>query len=535
MPPRGFVGVERGYRVGQDNVVGRVHRYAFDVHQPVFLISAAGIVAFVVLTLLMPERAGAAFGWLRSTLTRNFDWFFISAGNLFVLFCLGLALSPWGKVRIGGPDATPDYGFMAWFAMLFAAGVGIGLMFFGVLEPVYHMGVTQPLGVPGAFAPTGEVLADNVAPAKSLGLAAAMYHWGLHPWAIYGIVALALGLAAYNLRLPLTIRSAFHPVFGDRVWGPVGHAIDILAVFATMFGLATSLGLGAQQASAGLEHVFGLPASPAVQVVLVVLITAVALTSVVRGLRRGVKLLSLFNLTLAGLLLLFVFLAGSPPRLLQDFGQGLLTYILQGPALSNPVGRSDDLFRQEWTSFFWAWWIAWSPFVGLFIARVSKGRTVRQFMACVLLAPTLISLFWVSTFGGVAIEQALNDPDGGVRANVIHSYNPPIALFAMLEGLPLATLTSIVGIVLVIVFFVTSSDSGSLVIDSITAGGKVDAPMPQRVFWCIFQGAVAIALLLGGGLHALQAMSISIGLPFTLVLILMCWAIVQALRQAQSR
>ena len=534
MPPQGSVGVESGYRVGQDNIVGRVHKYAFDVHQPVFLISAAGIVAFVVLTLLMPEQAEASFGWLRSTLTRMFDWFFITAGNLFVLFCLGLAVSPWGKVRIGGPDALPDYGLLAWFAMLFAAGVGIGLMFFGVLEPVYHMSLSRPLGVPAIFGPAGELLADNVAPAKNLGLAAAMYHWGLHPWAIYGVVALALGLAAYNLGLPLTIRSAFYPIFGDRVWGPIGHAIDILAVFATMFGLATSLGLGAQQASAGLNHVFGVPASVPVQVMLVMLITAVALMSVVRGMKRGVKVLSQFNVALAGLLLLFVLLAGPTSRLLDDLGQGLLTYFGQGLALSNPVGRSDDLFRQEWTSFFWAWWIAWSPFVGLFIARVSKGRTVREFMTCVLLVPTLISVIWVAAFGGVAIEQVLSDPQSAVRASVVDNYNLPIALFAMLESLPFVTLTSLVGIVLVIVFFVTSSDSGSLVIDSITAGGKVDAPLPQRVFWCVFQGVVAIALLLGGGLHALQAMSVSIGLPFTAVLILMCWAIVRALqRQAE--
>ena len=521
---------EFGHTIGENNIAGRIFRYAFDIHNPVFLVAAVGVVAFVLGTLAQPQAAEAAFGWLRSTLTQSFDWFFMLSADLFVLFCLGLLASPWGGVRIGGRSAVPDYGFGAWFAMLFAAGVGIGLMFFGVLEPLYHMGVSQPLGAPKAFAVSGEAAVGKVVEAKHLGLAAAMYHWGLHPWAIYGVVALALALAAYNLGLPLTIRSAFHPLFGERVWGWPGHLIDTLAVFAAIFGLATSLGLGAQQVSAGLSHVFGAPETVGVQVLLIVGITAIALISVVRGMERGVKRLSQINVALAGLLLLFVLCAGPTLRILGDFASGAVAYLREMPALSNPFGRSDDLFRWEWTSFYWAWWIAWSPFVGLFIARVSKGRTVRQFVVCVLLAPTLVSSLWVSVFGGAAIDQALNDPGSGVHAHVIDSYNLPMALFAMLDGLPWAGITATLSILLVVVFFVTSSDSGSLVIDSITAGGKVDAPMPQRVFWCIFQGAVAIALLLGGGLYALQAMAISIGLPFTLVLLLMCWAIVRALR-----
>ena len=306
--------------------------------------------------------------------------------------------------------------------------------------------------------------------------------------------------------------------------------IDTLAVFAAIFGLATSLGLGAQQVSAGLSHVFGAPETVGVQVILIIAITGMALTSVIRGMERGVKRLSQINVALAGLLLLFVLFAGPTLRILEDFALGTATYFREIPALSNPFGRDDDLFRWEWTSFYWAWWIAWSPFVGLFIARVSRGRTVRQFVVCVLLVPTLVSSLWVSVFGGAAIDQALHDPGSGVRAHVIDGYNLPMALFAMLDGLPWAGFMATLSILLVVVFFVTSSDSGSLVIDSITAGGKVDAPMPQRVFWCVFQGALAIALLLGGGLYALQAMAISIGLPFTLVLILMCWAIVRALR-----
>ncbi len=530
MPPSVAAKTEFGHRIGENNIVGRLFKCAFDIHNPVFLVSAVGIVAFVLGTLAQLETAEAAFGWLRTTLTQSFDWFFMLSADLFVLFCLCLLAPPWGGVKIGGRNAVPDYGFGAWFAMLFAAGVGIGLMFFGVLEPLYHMGVSQPLGAPRAFDAPGEATIGNLQEAKQLGLAAAMYHWGLHPWAIYGVVALALGLAAYNLGLPLTIRSAFYPLFGERVWGWLGHVIDTLAVFAAIFGLATSLGLGAQQVSAGLSHVFGAPETVGVQVILIIAITGMALTSVMRGMERGVKRLSQINVALAGLLLLFVLFAGPTLRILEDFALGTATYFREIPALSNPFGRDDDLFRWEWTSFYWAWWIAWSPFVGLFIARVSRGRTVRQFVVCVLLVPTLVSSLWVSVFGGAAIDQALHDPGSGVRAHVIDGYNLPMALFAMLDGLPWAGFMATLSILLVVVFFVTSSDSGSLVIDSITAGGKVDAPMPQRVFWCVFQGALAIALLLGGGLYALQAMAISIGLPFTLVLILMCWAIVRALR-----
>ena len=524
-----------GYVIGQDNIAGRIHRYGFDIHNPVFLISAGSIVAFVLLALGFPSEAATAFGWLRAALTRTFDGFFIVAANFFVLFCLLLLAPPWGRIKIGGPDAVAEFSFGAWFAMLFAAGVGIGLMFFGVLEPVYHMGVSQPLGVASPFGADGGIAAEQVAQAKAMGLGATLYHWGLHAWAVYSVVALALGLAAYNSGLPFTIRSAFHPLFGDRVWGWVGHVIDTLAVFATLFGLATSLGLGAQQASAGLSHVFGTPATTAVQVALIIAITAIALTSVVRGMERGVKVLSQINVALAGLLLLFVLFAGPTLRLLTDFALGVVAYLSALPALSNPVGRTDDLFRQDWTAFYWAWWIAWSPFVGMFIARVSRGRTVREFITCVLLVPTLISGLWVSVFGGVAIEQVLNDPNSAVRAHVIDGYNLPIALFAMLDGLPLASITAVISIGLIIVFFVTSSDSGSLVVDSITAGGKLNAPLPQRVFWCVFQGAVAIALLLGGGLEALQAMVISIGLPFTLVLLLMCASIFRTLQRERHR
>ncbi|WP_414897528.1 BCCT family transporter [Rhodovulum sp. YEN HP10] len=527
--------IETDYEIGQDNIEGSVGPFGFDIHNPVFLVSGLCIMAFVFYALALPAQAGAVFGWLRPFLTSTFDWFFLSAANVFVLFCLALIVLPVGRVRLGGADATPDYSYTGWFAMLFAAGMGIGLMFFGVLEPVYHMAISQPLGTPSPFAADGSLIPGNVDAAREMGLAATIYHWGLHPWAIYAIVALALALFTYNKGLPLTIRSAFYPIFGDRIWGWTGHVIDILAVFATLFGLATSLGFGAQQANAGLSHVFGVPEGLTVQILLITGITAIALISVLRGLDGGVKVLSEINMVVAALLLLFVLLAGPTGTILTDFGEGMLAYVKDLPALSNPFGREDTDYLQGWTAFYWAWWISWSPFVGMFIARVSRGRTVREFVVCVLLIPSLVCVLWMAVFGGAAIDQVLSDPvNSAVKAQVIDTYNPPMSLFAMLEALPWASVTSVIGIVLVIVFFVTSSDSGSLVIDTITAGGKIDAPLPQRVFWCTFEGAVAIVLLVGGGLSALQAMVISTGLPFTLVLLVMCFSIFRGL-QTESR
>lgn len=522
--------IETEYEIGQDNFEGKVGPIGFDIHNPVFMISSLSIVAFVFYALALPDQAAALFGWLRPFLTSTFDWFFLMSANFFVVFCLFLIVSPWGSVRLGGKGATPDYTYIGWFAMLFAAGMGIGLMFFGVLEPVYHMAISEPLGVPSPIAEDGTIIAANVDAARQMGLAATIYHWGLHPWAIYAIVALALSLFTFNKGLPLTIRSAFYPIFGERIWGWTGHIIDTLAVFATLFGLATSLGFGAQQANAGLSHIYGIPNSITVQVVLITGITAIALISVLRGLDGGVKVLSEINMVIAAILLVFVFVAAGPLGILGDFFGGLGAYATNLVGLSNPIGREDTGYMQGWTAFYWAWWISWSPFVGMFIARVSRGRTVREFLICVLLIPSLVCVLWMATFGGAAIDQVLSDPAGSaVKAQVIDAYNPPISLFAMLEGLPLSSITSTIAIVLVIVFFVTSSDSGSLVIDTITAGGKIDAPVPQRIFWCTFEGAVAIVLLVGGGLGALQAMVISTGLPFTVILLVMCWAIVKGL------
>ncbi|EIE52252.1 BCCT transporter [Salipiger aestuarii] len=525
--PEGASGlIETDYEIGQDNIERKIGPFGLDIHNPVFAISGIAIVLFVFYTLALPEQAGSVFTWLFDSVTKGFDWFFIGAANIFVIFCLLLIVTPAGSVRLGGKDARPDYGYIGWFAMLFAAGMGIGLMFYGVSEPMSHFsssigGVSVgDDGLRTDWAPLGGAEGDAQAAAR-LAFAATIFHWGLHPWAIYAVVALALALFSYNKGLPLTLRSAFYPLLGERVWGWPGHCIDVLAVFATLFGLATSLGLGATQANAGLNDLFGVPVNSTVEVILISCITAIALVSVVRGLEGGVKLLSEINMGLALLLLLFVIFTGPTLLLLTGFVDNLGAYLQYLPALSNPVGREDVNFVQGWTAFYWAWWISWSPFVGMFIARVSRGRTVREFLVCVLLIPSMVCVLWMSVFGGAAILQVLND-----GYTVAQEADLAVKLFKMLDVMPLASITSLIGIVLVIVFFVTSSDSGSLVIDTITAGGKVDAPMPQRVFWAVFEGAVAIVLLLSaGGLSSLQSMVISTGLPFTLVLLVMCFAI----------
>jgi BCCT family betaine/carnitine transporter len=516
--------IDTDYVIGQDNITGKF----LDIHGKVFSISALAIVLFVVLTLALRSEVEPLFTAIRGWLTNNLAWFFLGSANIFVLLCLGLIVSPLGKVRLGGKEAKADYSYIGWFSMLFAAGMGIGLMFYGVAEPMSHFssamgGTSVENGVRTDWAPLGAAAGDAKA-AASLSMAATIFHWGLHPWAIYAVVALALALFSFNKGLPLSIRSIFYPLLGERVWGWPGHVVDILAVFATLFGLATSLGLGAQQAAAGLEHLFGIKASDTSQVLLVIGITAIALASVLAGLDKGVKRLSEINMVLAILLLLFIIVVGPTVAILTGFFDNLGSYLVNLPALSNPFGREDANFSQGWTAFYWAWWISWSPFVGMFIARVSRGRTVREFLVAVLLVPSLVSVLWMTAFGGTALSQFIGDGFTGVQDAALE-----LKLFAMLGELPLTQISSFVGIILVVVFFVTSSDSGSLVIDTITAGGKVNAPVPQRAFWAILQGVVAISLLLGGGLVALQAMAVSTGLPFTIVLLVGCVAIVKGL------
>lgn len=504
--------------MGSDNI----RPFGLDIHNPVFLISSLVIIVFVLVSLANQEASAEFFGWLRPWLTSNFDWFLVISVDIMTLFCLALIVLPVGSVRIGGKNATPEYSYAGWIAMMFAAGIGIGLLFFGVLEPVYYNfsegGNARPLGIDASL-PGNEYI----------GVVGTIHHWGLEGWAVYAVVGLTLAIFCYNKGLPLTLRSAFHPILGERIWGWPGHCIDTLAVFATLFGLTTSLGLGAQQVAAGLNEVFGIEPSNTVTVLLIIGITAIALCSVLMGMDKGVKRLSEINMVMAVCLFVFVILMTGIVDSLTRYFNVMVDYVLLLPSLSNPFGRDDTSYFHGWTTFYWAWWIAWSPFVGMFIARISKGRTVREFVLCALIAPTLVCALWMSTFGGAAIDMLNAGSAEGVKATVIDAYKPEGALFGFLKELPLYSIVAPVSLVLIVIFFVTSSDSGSLVIDTITAGGKMDAPVVQRVFWCTLEGLVAIALLLGGGLAALQGAAVSTGIPFTLVVLAMCWCVYKAL------
>ncbi|MFA0076585.1 BCCT family transporter [Vibrio artabrorum] len=505
------------YTVGQDNV----QKWGFDVHNPVFGISA-GLIALFLIGVLITDTASAkaALDSVKGQIINSFDWLFIWSGNIFVIFSLGLIVSPYGKIRLGGVDATADYSYISWLSMLFAAGMGIGLMFWSVAEPAaYYTGWYEtPLNVE-AFTPE----------AAKVALGATMYHWGLHPWAIYGVVALSLAFFSYNKGLPLSIRSIFYPILGDRAWGWAGHIVDILAVLATLFGLATSLGLGAQQAASGIHHVFGIEAGLGLQIIVIVVVTLLAVVSVMRGIDGGVKVISNINMLVAFLLLILVALIGYAVTL-GTIPTTVMAYIENIIPLSNPHGREDEVWMHGWTVFYWAWWISWSPFVGMFIARVSRGRTVREFITAVLIVPTTVTIIWMSVFGGMAIDQIVNNV-GMLGQDGLTDVS--LAMFQMFDALPFGTLLSVIAVVLVLVFFITSSDSGSLVIDSITAGGKVDTPVPQRVFWAFLEGAIAVALLWVGGTQAVQALqagAISTALPFTIILLLMCVSLLMGMR-----
>ncbi|MEH6393712.1 BCCT family transporter [Pseudoalteromonas sp.] len=505
------------YTVGQDNI----QKWGFDVHNPVFGTSAGLVLIFLIAVLISdPDSAKAMLDGIKFDIINTFDSFLMWSANIFLLFCIGLIFSPYGKIRLGGVSARPTHSRLSWMAMLFAAGMGIGLMFWGVAEPVaYYTGWYEtPLNV-----------TPNTPEAAKLAMGATMFHWGLHPWAIYAVVALSLAFFTYNKGLPLSIRSIFYPILGDRTWGWPGHVIDILAVLATLFGLATSLGLGAQQASAGIDHVFGIESGVGLQIIVISVVTLLAIISVVRGIDGGVKLLSNINMLIAFALLMFVLLVGFAASV-GNIPTTVMGYVENIIPLSNPHGREDETWMHGWTVFYWAWWISWSPFVGMFIARVSEGRTIREFLIAVLLIPTMVTILWMSIYGGIAIDQVIN---GVGKLGTEGLTQVPLAMFEMFDELPMAKLLSFTAVVLVLVFFITSSDSGSLVIDSITAGGKVDAPVPQRIFWATVEGAIAATLLWVGGtkaMEALQAGAVSTGLPFTIVLLMMCVSLLLGLR-----
>ena len=483
---------------------------AIDIHPWVFFTSATIIIGSVVLAIAFQSRVGDLFATIQTGIATGAGWLFIMTMNIILVFVLVLMVSRHGDIRLGGSDAKPEFSTLGWFAMLFSAGMGIGLLFYSVAEPMFHF-VSYPLTEPGS------------AEAARSAMDLTFLHWGFHPWAVYSMVGLSLAFFAFNKGLPLSIRSVFYPVLGEKIHGAAGNIIDILATVATLFGVATSLGLGVQQVNAGLDHLFGIGQSPMIQVILIAGITMLATWSVLAGLSAGIRRLSEINLVLAGLLCLFVLIVGPTLFIFKAFGENLGHYIQYLPVLStwNETYEGSN-WQHSWTVFYWGWWIAWSPFVGMFIARVSYGRTIRDFILGVLFVPTLITFAWLTIFGNSALNVEMFGGGGIARAV---QENIPVALFELLQNFPFNTVTSGLTVLVIITFFVTSSDSGSMVIDIITAGGNPDPPMLQRLFWALLEGAVAAALLLGGGLVALQTAAITTGLPFAFVLLFMIYSL----------
>jgi choline/glycine/proline betaine transport protein len=490
--------------------------FHLDVHPWVFFISAGLIILFVVVAILFQTYLGNFFQVLQGAMSRYAGWFFIWTMNIVLVFVLALLLSRFGDIRMGGPDARPTFSTLSWFAMLFSAGMGIGLLFYGVAEPMFHY-AANPLAEPGT----------TDAARKAMDIT--FLHWGLHPWGIYTLVALSLAFFSFNKGLPLSIRTAFYPLFGEKIHGGIGNAIDIMATVATLFGVATSLGLGVQQVNAGLDHLFGIGQTRLIQVSLIAAITAVATWSVIRGLDKGIRRISEINIVFAGALALFVFILGPTLFILDALLENIGYYFQHLPQLSTwNETYEQSRWQHGWTIFYWSWWIAWSPFVGMFIARVSYGRKIREFILGVMLVPTFVTFLWITIFGNTALNIEMFGA-GGIAAAV--QENIPVSLFLLLEHFPLSALTSGLGIAVVVTFFVTSSDSGSMVIDIITSGGNPDPPVFSRLFWAIMEGAVAGALLLGGGLVALQTATITTGLPFALVILGMCFALYKGLSE----
>lgn len=503
-------------------------RWGLDLNLFVSAVSGSFIVVFALYALLNLEHASRMFSLINETIVNNFDWLFIISSNIFILVCLFLALSPLGNVRIGGVRCEPEFSSFAWYSMLISAGMGIGLMFWAVGEPLSHVAVSPPI--------FGSPQASHTA------MATTFFHWGLHPWGIYALMSLGLAFFAYNRKLPLSLRSVFYPLFGDRIHGVLGDIIDTFAVLSVLFGLATSLGLGIMQINSGLDYLLGIGFSVGVQVVLIGLITLIAIISVVAGIDRGVKVLSMFNMRLATLFLLAVFLLGPTGDILRLFSNSVGLYLSNLIQYASLVSSEYQSWQSGWTIFYLAWWISWSPFVGMFIARVSRGRTVREMVLGVMIVPSLLSFFWLSVFGETAfyVDGLL---EGGLFAAV--EDNLPVALFEMLSHLHmpflpevLRTLMFILATVLVVNYFITSSDSGSLVVDKLTSGGLTHAPTVQRVFWALLEGLVAAVLLLIGGeqaLEALQTAVISAGLPLALVLLLMSVSLVRGIETVHYR
>lgn len=551
------------------------------MNRVVFFTSAGFILLFVVLGSWNPTATGEVFEHLLDFIITQLGWFYIISVGFFLLFVLWLLVSPHGKIRLGKDDEEPEFNNFTWFAMLFSAGMGIGLLYFSVAEPVMHFD-NPPRAASGSDAveqmhtlraeidglsadwqqlddvDEARAVIDSEISAKELefkqarsqaslaareAMTTTFFHWGMHAWAIYIIMGLSLAYFSFRHDLPLTIRSSFYPLLGERIHGPIGYTIEILAVVGTLFGVATSLGLGAQQIAAGLEHLglINLPQAaegepdpaPIAEIVIIIVVTLIATISVATGLKVGIRRLSEMNLGLGILLTLFVFIAGPTVFLLSSYVQSVGSYAVSLVELTfrTDAFRGPD-WQRSWTMFYWAWWIAWCPFVGMFVARVSRGRTIREFILGALLAPTMLTFLWLVIFGNTALHQEIFGL-GGIVEIVRENY--AVALFVMLSHLEVAqwliTLFSMIAVIVIATYFVTSSDSASLVIDILTSDGNPDPPLGTRVFWALTEGTVATVLLLAGGLSALQTGAITTALPICLILLAMCWSLFVALRR----
>ncbi|SDI13079.1 choline/glycine/proline betaine transport protein [Flavobacterium omnivorum] len=488
--------------------------FGLEVNGPVFFTSAIIVIIVTTLTLMFKEGAEHIFTATQEFVANKAGWFFILSINIFLIFMIYLAFSKFGHLRIGGQNAKPEFKTLSWFAMLFSAGMGIGLLFWSISEPVYHF-LSPPMAKGGTAEAAKEAMSFT------------FLHWGFHAWAVYALVGLSLAYFTYSRGLPLTIRSIFYPYLGDRIYGKIGDAIDIFAVLATLFGLATSLGMGVQQIAAGLNHLFDIDSGVQTQILLIVGITLIATVSVVLGVDKGVRVLSEWNMIVAVLFLVIVVLLGPTIFIFESFIQNTGNYLSSFLEVATwTESYTGGNWQNAWTIFYWGWWIAWSPFVGMFIARISKGRTVREFILGVLLVPSIVTFFWISAFGSTAIHKAILGDN--TIANAVND-NIATALFVFLEDYPFAFILNIIAIILIAGFFITSSDSGSLVVDNLTSGGKIDAPVGQRIFWALAEGSIAAVLLIGGGLQALQTATIVTGLPFALILIVMCFSLYKGL------
>lgn len=480
------------------------------VNRPVFIASALLIVGFIVFGSLFGELAGEVFSQLQSFITHRFRWLFIILMNVTVVFSLYIALSRYGDIRLGHQTEHPEYSLLSWFGMLFSAGIGIGLLYWGTAEPLYHF-MSPPMGQ-----------AETVEAAKQ-AMSISFLHWGIHAWALYCVVALSLAYFHYRRGLPLSIRSVLYPLIGQKIYGKWGHVVDTLAVFGTMFGVVTSLGLGAMQINAGFSNVFGIPNNVPVQLCLIAIITAMATLSVMMGLDKGIKRLSDINIVLTVLLLGFMLFFGPTQFIIDSFIENIGNYVSQLIPLgfwSEAYSNTD--WQANWTIFYWAWWVSWSPFVGIFVARISRGRTIREFIFGVLFIPMLLLFFWFTTFGGSAVHMELMGNYGLIEA-VKADYGS--AIFKLIEYYPLTKPLTLVIVVMIMLWFVTSSDSASFVIDMLTAGGDTNPPKIQRLFWALSQGVIAAVLLVAGGLSALQAVAIIAGFPFAIVVFVMMYCL----------